>query len=488
MTPARIREILTTMESSLPVADWNVDGVPVWPVFRIWFVFAHDEFVARAAVESKTLLEASTDRLTSLARGLGHFLGAAISDHQHHQATGRADVAFFTHTTCRVFQADGRWYDQFCEPITEMLDERGFSSALFEHAPRNQYRVPRSRRSQLVQPMMSAIALGNSLLPSSRLMPGEREIAAYFAAHLPELVLDLQTVRQRVHAIPRYARYFSRKLARVRPRVAFVVNYYDVAAMAFIFACRQLGIPTVDLQHGVQGELHLAYSSWTSVPPTGYALLPTVFWCWSEADAATIRAWSEPVARWHRPLVAGNLIVAKFMRDEDALVQTFDRDVRSKAGTANILVTLRPGAGLPPLIRAAIEASPTTWTWWIRLHPAMLDERPAIDAALAELIGSRVVVEEATRLPLYALLRVMDCHLTEISSTVLEADQFGVPSVLCHPTGVEYYASVVRVAVGAFTAHEIVTALAAQLDLDLPRLPVVAIDGERLVRLVTSGV
>ena len=112
---------------------------------------------------------------------------------------------------------------------------------------------------------------------------------------------------------------------------------------------------------------------------------------------------------------------------------------------------------------------------------------PGVDQALAGYRDRRIVVDEATRLPLYALLRHMNVHLTEISSTVLEADQFGVPSVLCHPTGVDYYAPLARGAIGAFTAPDIVAAIETQLKRRLSRRAVATIGADRLAALVEGG-
>lgn len=485
MTPTEIKQLLNAIEEDLPVSRWQVDGVPVWPIFRIWFVFAHDEFAGAVERAGGGRIAAGARVLSQLGRGIGQYVKATVGDREHRESGGLAAAVFFTQTTCRVFQVEGRWYDQFCEPVCELLDQRGYRSLLLEHAPRDEYRVPRSRDSQFVQPELSLISLANDLA-RLRPVPGERELATYFAKHHPGLTISFDGVRRRVHTIRPYARYFKRQLERSRAKIGFVVNYYDLPAMAFTLACRELGIPSVDIQHGGQGDLHLAYSNWRNLPPTGYSVLPTMFWCWSETEAVTIRAWSEPVARWHRPVVAGNLVLGKFMRDDDPMVQRFDREVAAKTGATNILITLRPRGGMPPLLRAAIDAAPASWTWWIRLHPAMLDERSAVDAAVAT-VRDRVVVDEATRLPLYAVLRHMDAHVTEISSVVLEADQFGVPSVLCHPTGVEYYASLVRSAVGAFTAVEIVETLHVQCARELPRIPVSTIDLETLSRLVEEA-
>jgi len=40
---------------------------------------------------------------------------------------------------------------------------------------------------------------------------------------------------------------------------------------------------------------------------------------------------------------------------------------------------------------------------------------------------------------LYALLRKADIHVTELSSVVLEAKEFSVPSIIVHEMGKEYY-------------------------------------------------
>jgi hypothetical protein len=48
-------------------------------------------------------------------------------------------------------------------------------------------------------------------------------------------------------------------------------------------------------------------------------------------------------------------------------------------------------------------------------------------------------IDLATDLPLYALLRHVDAHVTQISSVVLEAEAFGVGSVVCWPDAVDLY-------------------------------------------------
>ena len=50
----------------------------------------------------------------------------------------------------------------------------------------------------------------------------------------------------------------------------FFAWYYNLVNMALIWACRDLGITTVDIQHGLQGKYHVMYSHWTRIPrPSG---------------------------------------------------------------------------------------------------------------------------------------------------------------------------------------------------------------------------
>ena len=89
--------------------------------------------------------------------------------------------------------------------------------------------------------------------------------------------------------------------------MGFVVTYYGSIGMAFDLACREFGIPSFDIQHGVQGSLHAAYGRWLRLPVNGYELLPSFFLCWSQKEKSVIEEWSNKFSKWHRPLVHGNL-------------------------------------------------------------------------------------------------------------------------------------------------------------------------------------
>src|SRR5262249_18009723 len=147
--------------------------------------------------------------------------------------------------------------------------------------------------------------------------------------------------------------------------------------MALVAACRQLGVLSVDLQHGVQGESHVAYGAWSVMPAQGWELLPDRFWVWSESEVAAIRKWVPPGSTRHLAFVGGNIWLDLWRAGNSPLVRELDEPIRQlcarRARRPRILVTLQWGLDdnsyLLPLIDA-MRALPE-FDWWLRLHPIM---------------------------------------------------------------------------------------------------------------------
>jgi hypothetical protein len=231
--------------------------------------------------------------------------------------------------------------------------------------------------------------------------------------------------------------------------LVFIVSYYSIEGFALVLACKRLGITSVDLQHGVQGPLHPAYSGL----PRGsgpFQLLPDWFWVWSEEEAEAIDSWSE-VSGQHRALVGGNPWLDLWLEDADVYVRTVNARVEAMRAEYMhkkiVLVTLQPGISNPQqlgLLRELIELAGDGWAWWIRLHPVMMGQRDQIQSALKSLRTKSVDLDRASHFPLYGLLRQVDVHLTHSSSTVIEAEKCGVASVITSLYGAEVYPTQIR--------------------------------------------
>jgi hypothetical protein len=290
--------------------------------------------------------------------------------------------------------------------------------------------------------------------------------------HLPVKAPSFGKILKVAAVIREMSRVYRKILLKTTPRVVFIVDYYNIRGYALNLACRELGIPSVDLQHGLQGGVHVAYSRWLKVPPTGFAVLPALFWCWAEEDVAAILRWNSNVAKWHRPVLGGNVWLSEWRSGRSSTAMHFDQVITSEspseANSRNILVALQWGTSieedLGPLLEA-VRNAPPEWKWWFRLHPAMLNERQNVKDLLLKNGIVNGGVDIATDVPLYALLRHMHVHVTQYSSSVIEAELFGVPSVVITQNGVELFGKQILSgwARPAFSATDILSAIASQL-------------------------
>ena len=463
---------LAHLESNFGVGAWQVAGIPLWPLLRIRWFFA--EWARHYAASS----EQTTRRgMAVLVKGILNGARAAARV-RHEDAPGNDRLA-----TPRdlVFLSDGlsfarlgeRWAERFCDPLIAGAARRGLTSVLW--TPLHYYHHPRLTPSVLLQSAIDRANLTGALrgrfAPRDVQLPDHRGALDWLAARgFGTAALQTAKILSDGGRLLSVAAAYRHRLAGTRPRLAFVVSYYSLEGMAFVHACRELGVPVVDLQHGVQGEFHPAYAAWPKPEEgRGHTLLPDHFWVWSDWERNVIEGWSAGTE--HSAVVGGNPWLDVWQPGSAwsgvAPALAAARRMRERAGgRAVVLVTLQfglaPREQLEPLCRLMAEAGDRIGLW-VRLHPAMLERREEVRARLD--VGIRFELDACTDLPLHALLPAVDVHMTHSSSAVIEAAQFGVPSVLTASYGAELFAPLL----GAGSAV-LETGDAAQLASTLMRL------------------
>ena len=273
---------------------------------------------------------------------------------------------------------------------------------------------------------------------------------------------------------------FHRRLVLTSPRLACIVNYYSLEGMAFVWACKRLGIPVVDLQHGVQGVCHPAYAGWKiSDQNEDLPLVPGYFWVWSENEAQVIRRSINGTA--HQPYVGGNPWVELWKADNatnpqiaELLKRGYTLKIRAEEKPV-ILITLQYGLSyseqLEPL-RALITLAHENYVFWVRLHPMMRNRRNEVNQYLHVY---PIEIDEVSDLPLHALLPYCNIHITHSSSTVIEAADYGILSLITTAFGAELFPEQLRAGMAKLVeggASEVYNTL-QQLDLGKRFLPVV---------------
>jgi hypothetical protein len=130
-----------------------------------------------------------------------------------------------------------------------------------------------------------------------------------------------------------------------------------------------------------------------------------------------------------------------------------------------VLVTLdATGDVVPPAVLDAARLAPKDWCFWFRLHPGSVSARLATARGLIDATGARHVdLAYVAQLPLFAVLRAVDVHVTATWSTVVkDAAAVGVPSVAGAAAAGELFAD--EVAAGVLALASTPAELTAAID------------------------
>jgi len=242
-----------------------------------------------------------------------------------------------------------------------------------------------------------------------------------------------------------FSRYiYDKVLKEVNPKVVFFECFYKPEMFGLILSCKNLGIKTVDIQHGKQGTHHLMYSHWLNVPEGGYSVLPDYFWNWGEESVRNIEQHSHKNMGAHQAIVGGNLWLAKWIHEAPkALNEGWEAFLeKTKKHKKVVLISLQTSSfeqdsAIPKFVQEVIRNfDKESILWLIRKHPSE-KELDADISVLAEM--ENVESNMATTMPLYMILKLATHHITKFSSVAFEANVFGVATILIHKSGKQLY-------------------------------------------------
>jgi hypothetical protein len=466
-------EWLRRAEADFPVTSWKVRGIHVWPLIRISLSVSTLQLGSPGHS-----LGAGWRRLgRNVAQGLAGWAKTYVGDGRaNRRPWDPADAVFLASSIGRRPLMDGKRYDVRSGPYVELLTRFGMRSLVWEMSPFGDYNVPRYTPSFLVQPHLIGLRAECQMLPLGddqvALELYDRFLARVHDTGLRFAHADVLRIRRDVLFLRRLADRFAGWLRRSRPRLGLVAGT-GLPEQAFCLACRELGITSVEVQHGVQGDLHPSYGSWSAVPSDGWETRARVFWSWDEESAAAINRWTVCAPDQHVAIIGGDPWRemgtdggGESGRRTDQLIE---ERKRSSGAERHILVTLSSqGDVVPAAVLEAVRSSPSAWRYWFRLHPVNQAARGREARRVLRPLGVDLeLLEFATEVPLHALLRQMDGHLSvNLSTVVTEAASLGVASIACGPEAPEFYPA--EIAAGmllvATTPSEVLAALHRVVD------------------------
>jgi len=431
-------KLINDLEKKYPVEKWNIEDLHIWPLIRILLACSF-ESTNKILSNDKNIIY----RYLFFLKNTIRYIRAYLYDYKNNSKIEKNDVILLKNSN--RFYYNG-WYDSVSQPLIDCFQEKNMKTLVLEIAQKNEYRVPRYGKSKYIQVQInlllakSKLGLDNDISDVSYNLDNYDDFCAYLKKNIPSLKIPTLTELQKSYRrLLLLKDYFVKILLKCRPKLAFVECYYSTIQHAFILACKELKIPIIDIQHGVQGNLHVAYGNWSKVPVSGYEMLPDYFWCWSQHEVDAINKWRGSLET-HIPLNYGNPFLEKWKNGDGKMIEHFQKkyeSIKVDKDKINILYTLQTETPFPEWIFDVIKKHKNEFFWWIRLHPMMFLEKTKYIKMFSEFANCNI--DMASDLPLLTLLNNIDIHVTYHSSTVIEAEHFNVPSIILHKNAIEMY-------------------------------------------------
>lgn len=426
----RYLTLIDEIERNFPVSSWRSGDLEIWPLARMnLYLDMYWAESGSAPPKGRPLPLRIAGRIAMPLRNLWK----SRHDLRSHVMRPTPARAIFLGDGVSLDRVEGRWKDRFGEPLFAALEARGHNTFLMQDGYLS--RLPWYRPTFAANVVQSRGFL-RALVTRLRLeLPGHDDVLDFVSRNAVDASsLSRSRLEHRANDVAATAAAFEQVLSMVKPTVAFVVTYFAGLGPAFLLACRRQGILSVDLQRSPHGSAPHAYR-WAALPERGYATLPAVFWSWTTEDATRINEWAtKTAAPWHRAIHGGHTQLAPYLDDQYPMTRTWDSRFSSIGEGAKfereILVTLQPIHGHRATwdaLCSQIQASPRSWRWWIRRHPASRPDQDAESVALFALSRPNVVIAEASTLPLPVLLRHMSTVVSLASGAAVEASMFGIP-------------------------------------------------------------
>lgn len=177
-------------------------------------------------------------------------------------------------------------------------------------------------------------------------------------------------VLQAVELVRAYTELYEKVLNLMQPRMVLLHWYLEPEKMGLAAACRKLGVPCVEYQHGIQEWPYLAYD-FQYIPECGFDCVPEWFFHWGafSAEAMQKRFAGQ---RYHKAVIAG---LPEYMAwkegkiiEDPGTLELFHRRVQGKKAVLVAFPLMVPEARFRALEEAIIQ-SPDDWIWLLRQHP-----------------------------------------------------------------------------------------------------------------------
>jgi len=368
-----LRSFILAIENKFPVNEWKVDGVELWPYIRtkIFLIVVYNEVKRINTIEVKK--DNFFKKVIVFYRIIKNTLFSYFKKRIFFKKLKEVETIGLSTPSYRA-NVDGVLISRFIDTLVVKNDLED-SILVFEKKSLGTKQFNERNVLDYQDFLTDYLRLKRLIKrnndPKFQLEKYEEFILYIktqkdFDLKIVSEVLKLDTFKFwcKTFLLPR-VKFFKDVFLKTKVKSVWVCCYYGEDYLAAMVAANQLKVQTIELQHGVQNDLHLAYGSWHNMPAQGFLMLPKMFWNWTKEGSDTILSWAVQKVGYSSKIIGNPWI-------------DFWKGKKTSFHHKNfILYSLQTGFAeisnlFPQRIIDVIKNGDTMW--FLRLHPGQLSE------------------------------------------------------------------------------------------------------------------
>lgn len=438
----QIKDKILEWEQKFPVNQWKIKEIAIWPHIRIkLYIFLLNLGSEGSKLDRK---KSSSKRKNSTVKRLlkipGSIINAITGLYQFFKKLEPKKIIFFGSHFHRTSH-NGVYFNRFFDP---MIEEYHLQDEVYMIEFEKLYKKNYNQHAILpLHKFLDEYKLLQKLNPLFSQPIKENIELKDYKAFYEDLINDFPAAKNlniSIEALTRWARkicrtkgFFSKLFQKTKPEKIIFLSYYgydDLAAA--ILAAHELGIKTIDFQHGPQTNVHMAYSAWTKHPDSSYNIMPVEYWTWDQRSKDNIEEWSGKTGCIEVKNV-GHPYLAYFKK------KMLSQNLGEKVFFS--LQTLKLEEMLPCVILDLMRKAELKWI--LRMHPrSNFTNEELISFLNKNKIDKGIYeIQDAINTSLPEALAGAKLHLTNFSGCVLEAGMLNIPSLIIHESGREIFSA-----------------------------------------------
>lgn len=473
MTPFEFFDAVKHVQSEFDVDRLTLGGFNHWMIVRLLMLGSFSQDAAQRTAEiagqpghSRMIDNPLTQRRPATLSPISYrrriIGGSAMLFEPPSLRTERTEVVFFELPVDYTQIIDGEAVNRIADGFVEAFGSRVRKMCRFFHdafthasrvdptyvflAPPTGFDIPTDERARFARVVY--------------------DLCAFMRSEVPKFAPAPSDVFKNVSLVLSQATAHEAWLRELKPQLVAFQCFVSFEKMALLVACRRLGIPTMEVQHGFC-DVNSIFNNIPASTPNGRSIVTDIFWSWGEHTMNALKGDSGFIANGVDVVLGGDVWGALAASRATADSQAFLERIGAAKYTRRIVVghqieaMVHSGSRNSLVLEFLLDAmkqGPQSWLWMIRIHPRSSHLIEPIKAALAAEGIRNCEVEHTSLETIEVVMEAADVFLTGFSVSALEANTLNKPVILLDPVGKRLFGELVEEGVFKYatTARELI--------------------------------